>query len=192
MIRPSVRLERNCQFHFTVPRCDTFTKHYRRRNNCAYSDRTSKTIGSKYFMMYWYNVYDTYTNCSSWHDLLMPHGLCVWPTFHDWVNIVRKKWLSLYYSTYGCYIHQTCTSCSSWHEIQMPHGDLCVSPTFHAWVTIVRKKWLSLYYITVPMGATFTKLAPAVHLDMKYRCHMVVCVFDLHFTLEWPLLGRNG
>ena len=27
---------------------------------------------------------------------------------------------------------------------------------------------------------------------MIYRCHMVVCVLDLHFTLEWPWLGRNG
>ena len=30
------------------------------------------------------------------------------------------------------------------------------------------------------------KLAPTVHLDMVYWCHMVVCVLDLHFTLQWP------
>ena len=82
-------------------------------------------------------------------DLLIPHGgLCPWPTFHAWVTMVRKKWLSLYYSTYGCYIHQTCTSCSSWHDLLIPHGILCPWPTFHAWVTMVRKKWLSLYYST--------------------------------------------
>ena len=40
--------------------------------------------------------------------------------------------------------------------------------------------------------ATFTKLAPSVHLDMIYWCHTVVCVLDLYFTLEWLWLGRNG
>ena len=42
------------------------------------------------------------------------------------------------------------------------------------------------------IGATFTKLAPTVHLDMTYWYHVAVCVLDLHFTLEWPWLGRNG
>ena len=74
--------------------------------------------------------------------------LCPWPTFHAWVTMVRKKWLSLYYSTYRCYIHQTCTNCSSWHDLLMQRGGLCPWPTFHAWVTMVRKKWLSLYYST--------------------------------------------
>ena len=68
---------------------------------------------------------------------------------------------------------------------------LCPWSTFHAWVTIVRKKCLSIY-ISVPIGATFIKLAPTVHLDMIYWCHMMVCILDLHFTLEWPWLGRNG
>ena len=36
------------------------------------------------------------------------------------------------------------------------------------------------------MGATFTKLTPTVHLDMIYWCHMVVCILDLQFTLQWP------
>ena len=40
--------------------------------------------------------------------------------------------------------------------------------------------------ITVPIGATFIKLTPAVHLDMIYWCHVVVCVLDLHFMLQWP------
>ena len=35
------------------------------------------------------------------------------PTFHAWVTIVRKKWLSPYYSTYWCYVHQTCTNSST-------------------------------------------------------------------------------
>ena len=46
-----------------------------------------------------------------------------------------------------------------------------------------------LHYLDV---LHFTKLTPTVHLDMIYQCHMVVCVLDLHFTLEWPWLGRSG
>ena len=148
---------------------------------------------SLYFSTYWCYIHQTYTSCSSWHDLLMPHGcLCPWPTFHTWVTMVRKKWFSLYFSTYFCYILKTCTNCSSWHDLLMPHGGLCPWPTFHAWVTmLLRKKWL--VYISVPIGATFTKLAPTVHLDMIYWCHMVVCVLGLLFMLEWPCyLGRNG
>ena len=91
-------------------------------------------------------IQQTCTNCSSWHDLLIPcGGLCPWPTFHTWVTMVRKKWLGLYYSTYWCYIYQTCTNYSSWHDLLMPHGGLCPWPTFHALVTMVRKKWLSPY-----------------------------------------------
>ena len=85
----------------------------------------------------WY-IHQTYTNCTcpSWHDLLMPlGGLCPWPTFHAWVTMVRKKWLSLYYSTYGCNIHQTYTNCPSWHYLLMSCGDLCPWPTFQASVT---------------------------------------------------------
>ena len=94
----------------------------------------------------WY-IHQTCTNCSSWHVLLIPHGgLCPWPTFHSWVTMVRKKWLSLYYSTYCCYIQQICTNCSSWHDLLMPRVGLCPWPTFHAWVIMVREKWLSLYY----------------------------------------------
>ena len=63
---------------------------------------------SLYNSTYWCYIHQTCTNCSSWHDLLMPcGGLCPWPTFHAWVTMVRKKWLSLYYSSYWCYIHQT-------------------------------------------------------------------------------------
>ena len=81
--------------------------------------------------------------------LLIPHGgLCPWPTFHAWVTMVRKKWLSPYYITYWCYIHQTCINCSSWHVLLMPCGGLCPWPTVHAWVTMVRKKWLCPYYST--------------------------------------------
>ena len=43
-----------------------------------------------------------------------------------------------------------------------------------------------------PIGATFPKLAQIFHLDMIYRCHVVVCFLDLHFTLGSPRLGRNG
>ena len=68
---------------------------------------------------------------SSRHDLLIQRGgLCPWPTFHPWVAMVIKKWLSLYYSTYWCYIHQTCTNCSSWHDLLMPSCGLCPWPTF--------------------------------------------------------------
>ena len=104
---------------------------------------------SPYFSTYWCYIHQTCTNCSSWHDLLIPRDcFCPWPTFHALVTMVRKKWLSLYYSTYWCYIHQTCTNCSSWHDLLMPHGGLCPWPTFHAWMTMVRKKWLGPYYST--------------------------------------------
>ena len=105
---------------------------------------------SPFFSTYWCYIHHTCTNCSSWHDLLIPRGgLCPWPTFHSWVTMVRKKWLSSYYrtGTYWCYIHQTCTNCSPWHDLLMPPGGLCPWPTFHAWVTMVRKKWLSLFYV---------------------------------------------
>ena len=79
----------------------------------------------------------------------MQHGgLCPWPTFHVWVTMVRKKWLSPYYSYYGCYIYQTYTNRSSWHDLLMPHGGLCLWHTFHTWVTMGRKIWLSLHYST--------------------------------------------
>ena len=104
---------------------------------------------SPFYSTYWCYIHQTCTNCSSWHELLMPHGgLCPWPTFHAWVTMVRKKLLSLYYSTYECYIHQTCTKRSVWPDLLMPRGGLCPWPTFHAWVTMVRKQWLSLYYST--------------------------------------------
>ena len=32
--------------------------------------------------------------------------------------------------------------------------------------------------------ATFTNITPNVHLGKIYRCHMVVCVNDLHFKLN--------
>ena len=62
-------------------------------------------------------------------------GLYPWPTFHAWVTMVRKKWLSPYFSTYWCYIHQTCTNCLSWHDLLIPRGGLCPWPTFHASMT---------------------------------------------------------
>ena len=104
---------------------------------------------SSFYSTYWYYIHQTCTNCSSWHDLLIPRGgLCLWPTFYAWVTMVRKKWLSPYFSTYWCYIHQTCNNCSSWHDLLIPRGGLCLWPTFHAWVTMVRKKWLSPYFST--------------------------------------------
>ena len=45
---------------------------------------------------------------------------------------------------------------------------------------------------TVAGWTSFTKLTPTVHLDMIFWCHVVVCILDLHFRLEWPWLGRNG
>ena len=139
---------------------------------------------SPFCSIYWCYIHKTCTNCSPWLDLLIPHGAYFpWPTFHAWVTMVRKKWLSLYYSTYWCYIQHTCTNCSSWRVLLMPHGGLRSWPTFHAWVTMVRKK--CKVFITVPMGATFTKLTSTVHLDM-FWCHVVVCVLGLLFMLQWP------
>ena len=121
----------------------------------------------------------------TWSILIPRGGLCPWPTFHARVTMVRKKLLRLYYSTYCCYIHQTCTNCLFWHDLLKPHGALCPWPTFHASVTIWLERNGSVY-ITVPIGATFTTLAPTVHFDMIYWCHMVLCVLDLYFTLPWP------
>ena len=41
------------------------------------------SIISSYYSTYECYIRQTCTNCSSWHDLLMPlGGLCPWPTFH--------------------------------------------------------------------------------------------------------------
>ena len=90
------------------------------------------------------------------------------------------------------YIHQTCTNFSSWYYLLILCVGLCPWPTFYAWVTMVLVGRNGQVYITVPMGATFTKLAPTVHFDMIYWCHMVVCFLDLHFMLQWPWLESNG
>ena len=108
----------------------------------------------------WY-IHQTCTNCSSWLDLLILRGdLCPWPTFHAWVTMVRKKWLSLYYSTYWCYIHQTCTNCSSWYDLLIPCGGLCPWPTFYAWVTMVRKKWLRFYQTRITWLRSLSAILP--------------------------------
>ena len=61
------------------------------------------------------------------------------------------------------------------------------STWYHVLVCVLdlhfKLEWPSLgrndqVYITVAIDATFTTLAPAVHLDMIYWCHMVVC--------HWP------
>ena len=84
---------------------------------------------SLYYSAYQCYIHQSCTNCSSWHDLLMPHGgLCPWLIFHAWVTMVRKKWLSLYYSTYWCYIHKTCTNytCIYLDMIYWCHMMVCV------------------------------------------------------------------
>ena len=47
-----------------------------------------------------------------------------------------------------------------------------------------------LVHFTVTRFDPFNKLAPTVDIIDWY--HVVVCVLDLHFTLELPWLGRNG
>ena len=100
---------------------------------CACVRPVRKKLLSPFFSTQVWYIHQTCTNCSSWHDLLIPRGgLCPWPTFHAWVTMVRKKWLSPYYSTYWSYIHQTCTNCSSWHDLLIPRCGLHPWPTFHA------------------------------------------------------------
>ena len=42
-----------------------------------------KKCFSLYYSTYGCFIHQTCTNCSSWHDLLVPGvGLCAWPTFH--------------------------------------------------------------------------------------------------------------
>ena len=104
-----------------------------------------------YRLFHCYSIHQTYTNFSSWQDLLMSYsGLCPWLRFQAWVNIVWKEWLSVYYSTHGCYIHEAYTNCSPRYDLLMLTlcGDLCLWPTFYARVVIVKKKWLNLYYST--------------------------------------------
>ena len=49
---------------------------------------------SPYYSTYECKFHQTCTNCSSWHDLLIPHGgLRPWPTFNAWVTMVRKKFV---------------------------------------------------------------------------------------------------
>ena len=145
------------QLWFTVPMDATFTKlapavHL---DMCPWPIfHASLTMVRKKWLSLYYSTYgcyinQTYTSCSSWHDLTISNnGLCPWPIFHAWITMVKKKWLSLYYSIYGCYIHQTKTRCSSWHDRTISNDDLCLWPIFHASLTMVRKKWLSLYYST--------------------------------------------
>ena len=46
---------------------------------------------SPYYNTYWCYIHQTCTNCSSWHDLLIPRGgLCPWPTFHASVTKTQK------------------------------------------------------------------------------------------------------
>ena len=215
--------------------------------------------------------------------------LCPWPTFHTWVTMVRKKWLSLYYSTYWCYIlpnlHQlfimTWSTDATWWFVSLTYisrfSDHCQeemvksvlqyllvlhSPNLHqlfimTWSTDATWWFVSLTYIsrfsdhcqeemvksilqyllvlhspnlhqlfimTWSTDATwwFVSLtyisrfsdhcqeemvksvlqyllvlhSPNLHqlfiLTWFYWCNVVVCVLDLHFTLEWPWLGRNG
>ena len=111
-------LGRNGYIYITVPRCDTFTKlaptiHL----DMIYWYHMVVCFLDLHFTLEWpwleRNGYvyitiprcdyfhQTCTNCSSWHDLLIPDGgVCPWPTLHTWVTMVKKKWLSLYYSTF--------------------------------------------------------------------------------------------
>ena len=54
------------------------------------SDHGWKKWLSPYFSTYWCYIHQTCTNCSSWHDLLIPRvGLCPWPTFH--ASVTKTK-----------------------------------------------------------------------------------------------------
>ena len=54
---------------------------------------------------------------------------------------------------------------------------------------MVNKTWLSQYISA--LCATLTKLTPTVHRDMIYQCQVTICVLDLQYKLEWPVLGRK-
>ena len=116
----------------------------------------------------------------------MPRGgLCPWPTFHDWVTMVRKKWLSLYYSTYWCYIHQTYGPTVHLDMIYWCHMVvLCPWPTFHAWVTMVRKKWLVHYYSTYECYIHQTCTNCSSWHDLLMQCGGL-CPWPI-YTLQWP------
>ena len=130
---------------------------------------------SPFYSTFWCYIHQTCTNCSCWHDPLMPHGgLWPWPIFHAWVTMVRKKWLSPYYSTYCCYFHQTYTNCSSWHGLLMPHGGLCLWPTFHASVTKTQNG-----NSRAPMMVPITIMSSFGHNFERYRDF----IFGMHTQL---------
>ena len=65
--------------------------------------------------------------------------------------------------------------------MRVPYSDRSVHQSVHVSVRFERYSYI---HFAVPIGAIFTKLAPTVHFDMIYLCHVVVCVLDLHFTLQ--------
>ena len=67
---------------------------------------------------------------------------------------------------------------------------LSVRPCVRPSVRPVRKKWLSPFYSTYWCYIHQTCTNCSSWHDLWY--HVVVCVLGLHFTLEWPRLGRNG
>ena len=69
--------------------------------------------------------------------------------------------------------------------------EICLSVRLCVFAS-VRLKRNGYVHFTVPRCDTFTKLTQTVHLETIYWYHMMFCVLDLHFTLQWPWLGRNG
>ena len=141
--------------------------------------------GFLYYSTYWCYIHQTYTNCSSWHDLLMSHG-----TFcpHAGVTMVRngKEETIRSLLQYLMVLHSPNS-----HQLFILTCSTCVTQWFVSLTYISHSEWTWLgrngsVYNTMPMSATFTKLTPTVHLDIIYWCHVVVCVLDLHFTVEWP------
>ena len=115
----------------------------------------------------------------------MPRGgLCPWPTFHDWVTMVRKKWLSLYYSTYWCYIHQTYTNCSSRHDLLMPHGGF-VSLTYISRLSDHgQEEMVSPFYSTYECYIHQTCTNCSSWHDLLMQCGGS-CPWPI-YTLQWP------
>ena len=96
------------------------------------------------------------------------------------VHPVRKKLVSPFYSIWVGALSSSYTNGSCWLVLQMSHDH---TPVGNGYV-----------HFTVPNFVTFTKLVPAVHLDIDiHRCNiMVVLVIVLHFMLEWLWLGRKS
>ena len=113
-------------------------------------------------------------------------GLCPWSTFYAWETIVGKKWLKSI----------LCATSPNLHHLFILTWSADITEWFvsmayilrfsdHSWEGVIK---FILLYLGILLHKTYTI---TVHL-LIYRYHIMVCVLNLHFALEWPWFGKNG